>query len=55
VPEAPRDPARDSVDDRIDGLDLGADDYLVKPFEIRELLTRMRAVLCRESSGSRRF
>ena len=47
--------ARDSVDDRIDGLDLGADDYLVKPFEIRELLTRMRAVLCRESSGSRRF
>jgi len=36
--------ARDGVDDRIDGLDLGADDYLVKPFEIRELLARMRAV-----------
>jgi two-component system OmpR family response regulator len=35
--------ARDGVDDRIDGLDLGADDYLVKPFEIRELLARMRA------------
>lgn len=44
--------ARDSVDDRIDGLDLGADDYLVKPFEIRELLARMRAVLRRDNSGS---
>ena len=45
--------ARDSVDDRIDGLDLGAVDYLIKPFEIRELLARMRAVLRREGSGSR--
>ena len=45
--------ARDRVDDRIDGLDLGADDYLIKPFEIRELLARMRAVLRREGSGSR--
>jgi two-component system, OmpR family, response regulator len=44
--------ARDGLDDRIDGLDLGADDYLVKPFEIRELLARMRAVLRREGSGS---
>jgi two-component system OmpR family response regulator len=44
--------ARDGVDDRIDGLDLGADDYLAKPFEIRELLARMRAVLRREGSGS---
>jgi two-component system OmpR family response regulator len=44
--------ARDGVDDRIEGLDLGADDYLVKPFEIRELLARMRAVLRREGSGS---
>jgi two-component system OmpR family response regulator len=44
--------ARDGVDDRIDGLDLGADDYLVKPFEIRELLARMRAVLRRDGSGS---
>jgi two-component system OmpR family response regulator len=35
-----------------DGLDLGADDYLVKPFEIRELLARMRAVLRRQGSGS---
>jgi len=44
--------ARDGVDDRIEGLDLGADDYLIKPFEIRELLARMRAVLRREGSGS---
>jgi two-component system OmpR family response regulator len=44
--------ARDGLDDRIDGLDLGADDYLVKPFEIRELLARMRAVLRRPGSGS---
>src|ERR1700712_1465533 len=44
--------ARDGVDSRIDGLDLGADDYLVKPFEIRELLARMRAVLRRQGSGS---
>lgn len=44
--------ARDGVDDRVDGLDLGADDYLVKPFEIRELLARMRAVLRREGSGA---
>src|SRR6201987_5826991 len=44
--------ARDALGDRIDGLDLGADDYLVKPFEIGELLARMRAVLRREGSGS---
>jgi two-component system OmpR family response regulator len=44
--------ARDGIDDRIEGLDLGADDYLVKPFEIPELLARMRAVLRREGSGS---
>jgi two-component system, OmpR family, response regulator len=44
--------ARDAVEDRIDGLDLGADDYLVKPFAIRELLARMRAVLRRKGSGA---
>jgi two-component system OmpR family response regulator len=44
--------ARDGISDRIDGLDLGADDYLVKPFEIGELLARMRAVLRRQGSGS---
>lgn len=43
--------ARDAVDDRIRGLDLGADDYLVKPFEVGELLARMRAV-ARRKSGS---
>ncbi|MBS4216295.1 response regulator transcription factor [Neobacillus rhizophilus] len=36
--------AKDSVQDRIDGLDSGADDYLVKPFEIDELLARLRAL-----------
>ncbi len=40
--------ARDGVDDRIRGLDLGADDYLVKPFEIGELLARLRAVARRK-------
>jgi two-component system OmpR family response regulator len=44
--------ARDGISDRIDGLDLGADDYLVKPFEIGELLARMRAVLRRQGSGT---
>jgi two-component system OmpR family response regulator len=44
--------ARDAIDDRIAGLDLGADDYLVKPFEVRELLARMRAVLRRQGSGA---
>jgi len=39
--------ARDAVEDRIHGLDLGADDYLVKPFSIAELAARIRAVLRR--------
>lgn len=41
--------ARDAVDDRIAGLDAGADDYLPKPFEFKELLARMRAVLRRSA------
>ena len=41
--------ARDGLDDRIQGLDLGADDYLLKPFEVGELLARMRAVVRRRS------
>jgi two-component system copper resistance phosphate regulon response regulator CusR len=39
--------ARDGIDDRVRGLDNGADDYLVKPFEFRELLARIRALLRR--------
>jgi two-component system OmpR family response regulator/two-component system response regulator QseB len=41
--------ARDAVADRIAGLDAGADDYVVKPFELDELLARMRAVIRRRS------
>jgi two-component system OmpR family response regulator len=39
--------ARDAVDDRVRGLDLGADDYLIKPVELRELAARLRAVIRR--------
>jgi two-component system response regulator QseB len=41
--------ARDAVADRVKGLDLGADDYLVKPFDLDELAARMRAVLRRRA------
>ena len=44
--------ARDGVDDRVRGLDAGADDYLTKPFAIRELLARLRA-LTRRAVGPR--
>jgi two-component system response regulator MprA len=43
--------ARDAVADRIDGLDAGADDYLVKPFDVGELKARLRALL-RRSTGA---
>jgi len=44
--------ARDAVEDRIAGLDLGADDYLVKPFLIDELMARIRAVARRQSGSA---
>jgi two-component system response regulator MprA len=44
--------ARDAVDDRVEGLDAGADDYLVKPFAVEELRARVRALLRRTGAGT---
>src|SRR5215207_9091958 len=44
--------ARDAVDDRVEGLDAGADDYLVKPFALRELQARLRALLRRADTAA---
>jgi DNA-binding response OmpR family regulator len=44
--------ARDGLDDRVEGLDLGADDYLLKPYELRELQARMRAVIRRRDGSA---
>jgi two-component system, OmpR family, response regulator MprA len=43
--------ARDAVENRVEGLDAGADDYLTKPFALEELLARMRALLRRTTGG----
>src|SRR3954471_18134352 len=45
--------ARDAIEDRVHGLDSGADDYLTKPFAFAELAARIRALLRREPSGMR--
>ncbi|UZJ57814.1 response regulator [Pseudomonas sp. KU26590] len=45
--------ARDSTDDRIAGLDAGADDYLIKPFDLSELKARLRALLRRSAGRAR--
>ena len=45
--------ARDSVDDRVQGLELGADDYLAKPFHLLELTARIRSVARRQRGGQR--
>jgi two-component system, OmpR family, response regulator MprA len=44
--------ARDAIDDRVAGLDVGADDYLVKPFALRELQARLRALMRRTGDGT---
>jgi len=44
--------ARDAIDDRVEGLEAGADDYLVKPFALRELQARLRALLRRAGEGA---
>jgi two-component system, OmpR family, response regulator MprA len=40
--------ARDAIEDRVDGLDVGADDYLVKPYDVRELRARLKAIVRRQ-------
>ncbi len=44
--------ARDGVDSRVAGLDIGADDYIVKPYDLQELLARMRAVIRRRDGSA---
>jgi two-component system, OmpR family, response regulator MprA len=44
--------ARDAVEDRVDGLEAGADDYLVKPYDVRELQARLKAIMRRHIDGA---
>lgn len=44
--------ARDAIDDRVDGLEAGADDYLVKPYDVRELHARLKAICRRHVDGA---
>ena len=44
--------ARDAIEDRVDGLEAGADDYLVKPYDVRELRARLRAIVRRHVDGA---
>ena len=44
--------ARDTIEDRVSGLDVGADDYLIKPFALNELLARVRALIRRDQGAS---
>jgi two-component system, OmpR family, response regulator MprA len=44
--------ARDAVEDRVDGLEAGADDYLVKPYDVRELQARLKAIMRRHVEGA---
>ncbi len=46
--------AKDAVEDRVAGLDLGADDYLVKPFHLAELAARIKSVIRRKERGGQR-
>jgi two-component system, OmpR family, response regulator MprA len=44
--------ARDAIEDRVDGLEAGADDYIVKPYDVRELRARLRAIMRRHVDGA---
>ena len=47
--------ARDSIEDKVEGLDLGADDYLAKPFHLAELLSRIKSVMRRNNQGGEKY
>lgn len=47
--------ARDSIEDKVLGLDLGADDYLAKPFHLAELLSRIKSVMRRNNQGGEQY